>query len=105
MFTLKLTDSDEALQVEGIDLNVWDSNLYGSGPARGIVVTGYPMFKDENGLWDTDTDVILFSADTNFNPEEWDEDAWYGLSEDTAPGEVPNEVMTLVNNILKELSV
>lgn len=103
MFKLKLAKYTDPIEVEGIDINVWNSNLYGSGPARGIVLTGYPMFKDENGLWDTNTDVILFTADTNFDPNDY-EDEWFGFSEDTTPGDMPLEVLNLVNAILKEVS-
>jgi hypothetical protein len=92
------------VEIEGIDINVWNSNLYGSGPKRGIVLTAYPMSRDENGLWDTDTDKILFTADTGFSADEY-EDEWFGLSEDTTPGEMPYEVLTLVNSIIKEISL
>lgn len=101
----KLQDAEGVTrEVEGIDINVWNSNLYGNGPARGIVCTGYPMAKDADGDWVTDDQTILFSAETNFDVSEY-EDEWYGFSDDNTPADVPFEVNTLVNNILAEVSL
>jgi len=100
----KLTTPHGVIEAQGIDINVWDTSLYGSGPHEGIRVTGYPMRKDAQGYWETNTDVILFSATTNFDTENY-HDEWYGLSEDTTPGDMPYEVLTLVNSILKEISL
>lgn len=102
MFNIQ-TDAG-VIEAQGIDINVWNTNLYGSGPAEGIRVTGYAMSKDAEGYWDTDTETILFSATTSFDPDEY-EDEWFGLSEDTTPGDMPYEVLTLVNSILKEVSL
>lgn len=92
------------VEIEGIDINVWNSNVYGSGPARGVVITGYAMSRDEDGFWDTATlQEPLFSADTNLDPEDWDDD-WFGMSDDNTPVDVPSDVRYIVDNILKELS-
>jgi len=92
-------------EVEGIDVNVWDTGVYGSGPDVGMKLTGYPMFKDENGLWDTLSGVILFSVETDFDRERHDEDAWYGWSGDMTPGDMPAEVRVMVDSIVRELTV
>lgn len=104
MFTL--TDTQGKMrEVEGIDIDVWDANVLGNGEKKGIVVTGYPMYRDADGLWDTNTSITLFSAETNLNPEDHDESAWYGLSDDTVPGDIPGDVLDIVTNILKEISL
>ncbi len=104
----KVTDTEGVTrEAEGIDVNVWNSDLYGSGPARGIVITGYAMSKDAvTGFWTTHStfSAPLFSADTNLPVDEWD-DAWYGYSEDNTPTDVPYDVNQIVNNILKEISL
>ena len=100
---LKIKSEDGTVrEVEGLDLNVWDTGAYGSGPDTGIRLTAYPMFRREGGLWDTNTEVILFRADTNFDRANYD-DEWYGYSDDMTPGDMPSEVLDLVNRILKEI--
>lgn len=105
MFIIRTDSTPNLIETEGIDIDVWNADVLGNGERSGIIVTGYPMSRDADGLWDTNTNIILFSAETNLDPEEWDESSWYGLSDETAPGEVPWEVMNIVNNILKEISV
>ena len=91
-------------EVEALDINVWNADMYGDGEHSGVVVTAYPMEKLENGNWHTHQDLIVFSASTDLDPDVWGDDEWYSLSDDTAPGEFPHEVGRIVENVLKEIS-
>jgi hypothetical protein len=88
------------IEAQGIDINVWLTDEEDENST--VRLTAYPMRKGADGYWDTDTQTILFSADTNFSGYY---DEWYGLSEDTTPGDMPYEVLTLTNAILKEVSL
>ena len=77
----------------GIDVNVWNSAVYGDHPFKGIVITAYPMTLTADGYQDTNTSEVLVSIDTPLSQEEWGEDEWYGLTDDTAPGDVPGEIL------------
>ena len=90
-------------EVEALDINVWNADAYGDGEHTGVVVTAYPMMKNEEGHWDTATDLPIFTASTNLDPEDWDDD-WFGYTDDTAPGEFPGDVRRIVENVLKEIT-
>lgn len=90
-------------EVEALDINVWNADNYGDGTRSGVIVTAYPMTKDEEGFWDTNTRVHVFTVDTNLDPEDWDDD-WFGYSDETAPGEFPADVLRIVENVLKEVT-
>jgi hypothetical protein len=98
MYTI--IDTDGRLQhCEGIDINVWYDE-----ETEGIRLTAYKMYRMEDGLWDTNTDVVLFWAVTDFESDQFD-DEWYGLSEDTLPHEIPADVLDLVNRVLAEVDM
>lgn len=90
-------------EVEALDINVWDADVHGDGEHEGVVVTAYPMEKDAEGVWYTHQDLIVFSAETYLDPDDWDDD-WFSYSDDIAPGEFPAEVRRIVENVLKEIS-
>jgi len=90
-------------EVEALDINVWNAASYGDGSRSGVVITAYPMYTDEDGFWSTDTSAHVFTADTNLDPGDWDDD-WFGYSEDNTPAEFPIEVRHIVENVLKEIS-
>lgn len=91
-------------EVDALDINVWNANMYGDGEKSGVVVTAYPMMKTEEGHWDTVTDLVVFSAETDLDEEDWEDD-WFGLSDDTGPADFPAEVRRIVDNVLKEITV
>jgi len=96
----KIIDTDGVLQTcEGIDINVWYDE-----ETESIRLTGYKMYRGDDDLWRTNTNVILFWAVTDFESDRFDDD-WYGLSEDTLPHEIPADVLDLVNRILAELDM
>ena len=89
----------------GIDVNVWDSAVYGDRPFKGIVVSIYKMGVDANGFNTTETlNGSLLSIDTNLPQDEWGDDEWYGFTADTAPGEFPGEVMRFIAPFIEEVS-
>lgn len=89
-------------EVDALDINVWNADRYGDGEHSGVSVTAYPMMRNGE-YWDTATNLPIFTASTNLDPEDWEDD-WFGYSEDTAPGEFPAEVRRIVENVLKEIS-
>jgi len=87
----------------GIDVNVWDSAIYGDRPFKGIVISVYKMHLTPDGFNDTDTiNGGLVSIDTNLPQDEWGEDDWFGFSADTAPGEFPSEIMRFIAPFIEE---
>lgn len=90
-------------ETEALDINVWNADLYGDDDHTGVVVTAYPMNKTEDGYWDTALDLIVFSIPTDLDPDDWDDD-WFGYSDDTAPGEFPGDVRSIVEGTLKKIT-
>lgn len=81
----------------GIDVNVWDSGLYGSRGYDGIVISVYRMSVDADGFNITDTTHgSILSINTDLPQDEWGEDDWFGLSDDTAPGDFPAKIYALL---------
>jgi hypothetical protein len=96
----KIIDTDGRLQTcEGIDLNLWYNDQ-----TDAVELVGYPMDKNARGLWDTNTQSVVFWAKTDFDTEDY-YDEWYGLSADTLPHEIPADVLDLVNRILAEIDL
>ncbi|UVG35068.1 hypothetical protein SEA_CECE_319 [Microbacterium phage Cece] len=85
---------------DGIDVNVWDSTVYGDGTDRGIVVTAYRMLTDEDGFTDTDMNAVVLSIDTDLPRELWGDDDWFGFSDDTAPGDFPHQILAILTPYL-----
>lgn len=90
-------------EVEALDVNVWNADIYGDGTKSGVVITAYPMAKDADRFWDTDTSVYVFTVTTNLDPDDWDDD-WFGYSDDTGPADFPADVLRIVENVLKEIT-
>lgn len=96
----KIIDTDGVLRTcEGIDINVFHDEETGRPH-----LTGYPMSKDADGYWDTNTQSVLFWATTDFDPDKY-YDEWYGYEDGMAPGETPGEIVRLVSNILREVDL
>ena len=88
----------------GIDVNVWNSTLYGNRPFKGVVVSIYKMHLTPDGFNDTDTiNGSLLSIDTDLDPEVWDDD-WFGFNADTAPGDFPGDVFRFIKPFIEEIS-
>lgn len=93
----RITDANGVThEVEDLDINVYCAEE--GAPVR---LTAYPAYTGVDGYKETNTNVILFSAETSFSPEDY-YDEWYGW-DDLVPGEAPGEVVQLVSSILKEL--
>ena len=89
------------VEVEGLDVDVWYAEDFEGLPPH-VHVTIYPMWRNKNDLWDTDTGTVLHSEATDWPVEEWGESDWFGISDDNAPGEMPGQVLDLVNRFLRE---
>ena len=94
---LKNTIGQE-VEVEGLDVNVW----LDEEETERVFVTVYPMYRDANGYWATNTGVILNTIPTDLPPSEYDRDGeWYGFSDDTAPGDFPGEVLRFIAPLIE----
>lgn len=99
---MKLRFEDDTIrEVEALDINVWNADRYGDSEREGVIITVYPMTM-QDGFWDTATDLIVFSTSTDLDPDDWDDD-WFGYSDDTAPGEIPEDVRQIVERILEKI--
>lgn len=96
---LTLTMPDGAVRtVEDMDINI-----YAVEEGEPVRLVAYEAYTGADGYKETNTSVVLFSADTSFSPEDY-YDEWYGWN-DLMPGDMPREALDLVNGILKEVEV
>ena len=97
---LILNKNGQVQTIEFLDINVFGHAYTDDGK---IELSLYESYYTDDGYLTTNTMDSLVHLKTDLDPDLWGEDEWYGFGDETAPGDIPGDILALVRPyILRE---